>query len=93
MAGVLELDYFDWVDQFKPIKNIQNPTREDRFETFDEDLAVVHFCMAFFPLHVWTEMDGDDGDLFIGNGYHYVNRMSYYITEKPAIPNVYYEVV
>lgn len=32
--------------------------------------------------HVWTEVDGDNG-VYIVNGMHYVNRIQYYITNKP----------
>lgn len=32
--------------------------------------------------HVWTELDGDNG-VYIVNGMHYVNRIQYYITNKP----------
>ena len=37
--------------------------------------------------HVWTEMDGDNG-VYIVNGMHYVNRIQYYITNKPWTDDV-----
>jgi hypothetical protein len=33
---------------------------------------------------VWTLLDGDDGDLYIVSGYHYVNRIGYLISTVPV---------
>jgi len=37
---------------------------------------------------VWTWVDGDDGSWII-SGFHYVNRIGYFITEKPYTGEVY----
>ena len=94
------MDWDVWEKQFQPIKNLipgadmeDLHTPGDRFETYGLEIRAVHFCLAFFPLHVWTVADADSGDeLFLCNGYHYVNRMYYYITKNPALPNVDYQV-
>ena len=36
-------------------------------------------------------MDGDEG-VYIVNGYHFVNRIQYYITEVPYDPEHSYEI-
>jgi len=33
--------------------------------------------------HVWTVVDGDDGDMYAIPGYHIVNKVGYVITENP----------
>jgi hypothetical protein len=73
-------------DEFKPVKNhlLPNgaPFSDCMFETYGEELEYVRKQK---PEHIWTIMDGDDGNLFIGAGYHLVNRIGYLITEKPWV--------
>lgn len=45
------------------------------------------------PLTVWTEVDGCDGGTTVLNGYHYVNRLGYFITEVPYDPSLVIYVV
>jgi len=57
--------------------------REDNsmvFETYGEDLEFVRIQK---DNHVWTLVDGDDGESIIVAGYHFVNRVHYIITLKP----------
>jgi hypothetical protein len=49
------------------------------FETYGEE---VEFVQSQDPRYVWTNVQGDMSDLIVA-GYHYVNRLSYYITEIP----------
>ena len=71
-----------WVEKFKPINNhldkyatAENPTK--MFETYGEE---VEFVQAQDPRYVWTNVQGDMSDLLVA-GYHYVNRLGYYVTE------------
>jgi hypothetical protein len=48
------------------------------YETYGDELDYVSQQDERF---VWTEMDGDNG-VYIVSGYHYVNRIQYYITNK-----------
>ena len=83
-------DEFDqWIDQYRPITN---PTGDSgffvddkclMFETYDPDLAVVLAAHEKDPNTVWTIVEGEDGELYLGDGYHYVNRIGYFITEVP----------
>ncbi len=83
-------DAFDeWVETYRPIAN---PTGDSgffvddkclMFETFGADLAVVHKALSEAPNTVWTLVEGDDNELYLGDGYHYVNRFGYFITEVP----------
>jgi hypothetical protein len=72
-----------WEEKYKPIfnHNADNPIWEDyKFETYGEDLE---FVKAQNPDHVWTLVEGDDGNLYITNGFHYVNRLNYIVTDLP----------
>jgi hypothetical protein len=71
--------YQSWFDTFKPIKNNITNGSDYHFETYGEEVEFV--CKADNK-YVWTEVDGDSGTYIIA-GYHYVNRIHYYITESP----------
>lgn len=49
-------------------------------ETFGEDLELVKSLPA---THLWTVVDGDEGEQWILTGIHTVNRICYLITEIP----------
>jgi hypothetical protein len=69
-----------WEDRFKPIHNhFSNDPDQDMFETYGEE---VEFVTKADNKHVWTWIQGDMSDLIVA-GYHYVNRLGYYITELP----------
>jgi hypothetical protein len=41
--------------------------------------------------NIWTYGDGDDGT-YISSGYHIVNRIGYYVSEKPVPSDEFYEI-
>lgn len=49
-------------------------------ETFGEDLELVKSLPA---THLWTVVDGDDGEQWILTGIHTVNRICFLISEVP----------
>ena len=69
-----------WEAKFKPIKNemVADPDQQ-MFETYGEELD---FVCTQDNKYVWTWIQGDMSDLIVA-GYHYVNRLGYYITEVP----------
>lgn len=74
------MTYDCWVDNFKPIKNsISNDPDSITFETYGAEQELVRNTDTKF---IWTEVDGDSGTYILA-GYHYVNRIQYYITESP----------
>lgn len=88
----------EWFEKFKPIAN---PTGDSglhvddvcyMFETYDPDITKVIEAHAANPACVWTLLDCDSCEV-IGDGYHYVNRIGYFITEVPAEPDSDYEVM
>lgn len=83
------LDYFDWQQEFKPIQDPDNEG-DKMFETYGEELATVQAAPAN---NVWTLIDGDNGETVVVNGFHFVNRIGYYITEKAFDPHDDIEVI
>jgi hypothetical protein len=78
-----EKELEDWEEKYEllPNPNSDNAMWEDpKFETYGEDLD---FVRAQDDRHIWTLVEGDDGNLYITNGYHLVNRINYFITKKP----------
>jgi hypothetical protein len=69
-----------WEEKFKPIKNhLVNDPDQQMFETYGKE---VEYVANYDPKYVWTYLQGDMSDLVVA-GYHYVNRLGYYITEVP----------
>jgi len=59
------------------------------FETYGEELE---FVRQQDPNTIWTFVDGDDGDQYVINGYHLVNRIGYLISKAPVPEGVTIEV-
>jgi len=73
-----EITESEWSDKYKPMTN--HLTNDGiSYETYGDELE---YILLQDDRHVWTEMDGDDG-VYIVNGYHLVNRISYYLTNVP----------
>jgi hypothetical protein len=69
-----------WEQKFKPIKNhFRNDPDETMFETYGEE---VEFITKADNKYIWTYIQGDYSDLIVA-GYHYVNRLGYYISSVP----------
>ena len=71
--------YNSWVDTFKPINNHLRKYEDIAFETYGEE---AEFVQKADNKYIWTEVDGDSGTYIIA-GYHFVNRIQYYITQNP----------
>jgi len=59
------------------------------FETFGEELD---FVRKQHPSTVWTLVDGEDGDMYLLSGIHFVNRIGYLISLAPVPEEVDIEV-
>lgn len=71
--------YSSWVDTFQPMANAIRNNEELPYETVGEELEYIRLQD---PKFIWTEVDGDSGTYIVA-GYHYVNRIQYYITNRP----------
>lgn len=75
-----EMTASQWETKYKPVPNhITNDKDHPMFETYGEELD---FVLSQPNNKVWTWVQGDMSDLIVA-GYHYVNRLGYYITEVP----------
>lgn len=86
MNNFIEMDYDEWFDTFKPIPNHidKNASFGDgehgyMFETYGDELKYVQELID--DNRIWTLGDGDDGGTYIWNGYSFVNRIGYFITD------------
>lgn len=84
----IEMTMEEWETMFRPIVNhldenasFQNEDDEGiMFETYDEELEFVKSQ----PINrVWTYHHGDENSSYISNGFGFVNRLGYFITELP----------
>ena len=77
------MTYDDFIEKYKPITNYIDDNASFNgwmFETYGDELEAVKIS---HPNKVWTIVEGDDGEFYVSNGYHYVNRQGYFITEVP----------
>lgn len=94
MSQNVELCLLSWeqfVDRFKPIKNPYTDSDAHdgtMFETFGKELE---FVKKQPNEKVWTFLAEDDVT-WISEGYHFVNRIGYFVTEVPAAPGAVYEI-
>lgn len=51
------------------------------FETHGDEFA---FVRRHDPSKVWTLIDGDDGDMYLISGLHFVNRVGYLVSTIPV---------
>lgn len=62
-------------------------TWEEWFEQFGDNISIEDFDADIVNMnrpskHIWTLVDTDEYPVVV-NGWHYVNRLGYYITQKP----------
>ena len=79
----LTIEYLDWEKLFRPVSDGTGPRM---FDWFDADLEEIRRAD---PACVWTELDNTD----IVSGWHFVNRVNYYITEVPCPPALFVTVI
>jgi hypothetical protein len=73
----------EWVEKYKPVKNQFEATSFEgcSFDYSEDDQW--EFVKKQNPENIWTMVDSDDCFVVI-SGCHWVNRESYFITEKPV---------
>lgn len=76
------MNYDEWEREYQPKPNhLCKGDDTYMFETYGIELGYVLGVADIEPDRVWTLVDGDCGTYII-NGYHLVNRIGYFITEK-----------
>jgi hypothetical protein len=81
----ITLDAF--IEQYKPLSNpflaaeVSEGFSNAYVETYGDELRYVMDVAKQKPRNVWTVIE-EDGELYINNGFHFVNRLAYIITEN-----------
>ena len=75
--------YDEWVEKYKPLKNQFEETSFEgcSFDYSEDDQW--EFVKKQNPENVWTMVWAEDSYAIIA-GFHWVNRDSYFVTEKPV---------
>jgi hypothetical protein len=88
MDTFIEMDFDEWCDTYKPVINHIDPNASFdngdggvMFETYGDEYE---FVKNSKPDHIWTYGDGDDGGSYVWNGWSFINRIGYFITEVPC---------
>jgi hypothetical protein len=88
MDNFIEMDFDEWCDTYKPIINhidsnasFDNGNGGVMFETYGDE---VEFVKSQSPANIWMYGQGDDGGTYVWNGWGFVNRLGYFITEVPC---------
>jgi hypothetical protein len=77
-----EMKWSDWEEKYKPIKNHLDKYGNGESLMFETYGAEQEYVQSRGEKYVWTFVDGDCSSLIIA-GYHFVNRLGYYVTEEP----------
>lgn len=78
--------YDRWMKTYEPQQNpidANAPYDGTMLETYGEELNYVRAVNADKPNHIWTLVDGDNNESIIVAGFHFVNRIGYYVTKYP----------
>jgi hypothetical protein len=86
--GFIEMEFDEWCATYKPIVNhldenasFDNGEGGIMFETYGDEVA---FVKSQSPANIWMYGSGDDGGTYVWNGWGFVNRLGYFITEVPC---------
>lgn len=95
----IELTEDEFDDQYALVSNHINPSATWAFgdadaagclfETYGEEFE---FVRRYDSRKVWTIVDGDDGDMYVVSGLHYVNRVGYLLSQDPVPENTTIQV-
>jgi hypothetical protein len=94
----IEITMDEWEATYKPIYNHidKNASFQDEsgngimFETYGEE---VDFVKSQSPANIWMYGSGDDGGTYIWNGWGFVNRLGYFVTEVPCPSDIDIQVL
>lgn len=94
MTNLIKLKEDEFHEQYKPMENPEHSPGFYQFDAYDDkDIGFLSFMAFHYPEYVWTRIDGDDGCIYIINGWHIVNRIDYVVTEVPWQSDSSYEIL
>jgi len=80
------MNWYVWEKKFQPIKNKldKNASIDGyMFETYGKEVAAVKKQIEKDHNTVWTVIDGMNRKTYAIPGWHFVNRLGYFITKVP----------
>ena len=80
------MDFETWLETYQPVTNhLDAYANVDglMFETFGVEKEFVLKQNEADGRYVWTLVEGDNGEWIITNGWHFVNRLGYFVTTNP----------
>ena len=92
MDNFIELTFEEADEQFKFIPNNYDEYSSFdglMFETYGDE---VEFVKSQSPDKIWMYGEGDDGGLYIWSGWGFVNRVGYFVSEKPVPANTIIQI-
>jgi hypothetical protein len=91
MTNFVEITYSEWEEKFKPTTNhLAKYPDGINFETYGAEVEFVQSKID--ERMVWTWLDADMCSV-IANGYHYVNRLNYFVCEVPYEEDTDYQII
>jgi hypothetical protein len=87
MSNFIEMTFEEADEQFKfMVNNYDEFSSFDglMFETYGDE---VEYVKSQPENRIWMYGDGDDGGTYIWSGWGFVNRIGYFISEKPVPPD------
>ena len=90
--NLIELTFEEADEQFRFIPNNYDEYSSFdglMFETYGDE---VEFVKSQSPDKIWMYGDGDDGGLYIWSGWGFVNRIGYFVSEKPVPANTIIQI-
>lgn len=96
MTTITHLTIDEFYAAYLPQKNDFNDNASWNgcmLETYGKDYEYVKTVYALAPDRVWTIIEDDDGNPVLTNGFHYVNRIGYVVTVRPAPEDTFINVV
>ena len=84
------LTYDDFLLKYHPVKNhLYEDAAYDgcMFETYGEQLEYVLSTHQHSPQNIWTLVEGENNDMWLSPGYHYIDRLAYIISKEPVDRN------
>jgi hypothetical protein len=93
MDNLIELTFEEADEQFKfMVNNYDENASFDglMFETYGDE---VEYVKSKPENRIWMYGQGDDGGLYIWSGWGFVNRIGYFISEKPFPDNTIIQIM
>ena len=91
-TNLIELTFEEADEQFNFIPNNYDEYSSFdglMFETYGDE---VEFVKSQSPDKIWMYGEGDGGGLYIWSGWGFVNRIGYFVSEKPVPANTIIQI-